>query len=99
MCYMSVLILTRFFSMCGTCIVRTASDSRIKMLCYADFNITAQVDESVLHIWIKTQEVIDYVCCTCFVSTSNYSRIFFKCFVAQTFTYNAQVDECVTCLF
>ena len=27
---------------------------------------TAQVDESVLHIWIETQQVIDYVCCTCF---------------------------------
>ena len=39
MCYMSVLILTRFFSMCWTCFVRTACDSRIKMLCYVDFNI------------------------------------------------------------
>ena len=56
---------------------------------------TAQVDESVLHIWIRTQEVIDYVCCTCFVSTSNYSRIFFKCFVTQTLTNIAQVNESV----
>ena len=54
---------------------------------------TAQVDESVLHIWIETQQVIDYVCCTCFVSTSNDSRIFFKCFVTLTLTYTAQVDE------
>ena len=37
---------------------------------------TAQADESVLHIWIETQQVIDYVCCTCFVITSNDSRIF-----------------------
>ena len=56
---------------------------------------TAQVDESVLHIWIETQQVIDYVCCTCFVITSNDSRIFFKCFVTQTLTYIAQVDESV----
>ena len=60
---------------------------------------TAQVDESVLHIWIETQQDIEHVCCTCFISTSNDSRIFLKCFVAQTLTYNAQVDESVTCLF
>ena len=59
----------------------------------------AQVDESVLHIWIETQQVSEYVCCTCFMSTSNDSRIFFKCFVAQTLTYTAQVVESVTCLF
>ena len=53
---------------------------------------TAQVDESVLHIWIETQQAIDYVCCTCLVSTSNYS-LFFKCFVTPTLTYIAQVDE------
>ena len=56
---------------------------------------TAQVDESVLHIWIETQQVIDYVFCTCFVSTSNDSRILFKCFVTQTLTYTAQVEESV----
>ena len=56
---------------------------------------TAQVDESVLHIWIETQQVIDDVCCTCFVSTSNDSRMFLKCFVTQTLTYTAQVDESV----
>ena len=56
---------------------------------------TAQVDESVLHIWIETQQVIDYVFCTCFVRTSNDSRIFFKFFVTQTLIYTAQVDESV----
>ena len=56
---------------------------------------TAPVGESVLHIWIETQEVIDYVCCTCIVSTSNDSRILFKCFVTQTLTYTAQVEESV----
>ena len=37
---------------------------------------TAQVDESVLHFWIEIQQGIEYVCCTCFVSTSNDLRIF-----------------------
>ena len=37
---------------------------------------TARVDECVLHIRIETQQVADYVCRTCFVSTSNDSRIF-----------------------
>ena len=60
---------------------------------------TAQVDESVLHIWIETQEIIDYVCCKCFVITSNDSRIFFKCFDTQTLTYITQFDESVACLF
>ena len=55
---------------------------------------TAQVDENVLHIWIETQQAIDYVCCTCFVSTSNDSR-FFTCFVTPTLTYTAHVDESV----
>ena len=32
-CYMSVLILTRFLSMCWTSFARTASSSSIKMLC------------------------------------------------------------------
>ena len=36
----------------------------------------AQVDESLLHICIETQQVIEYVSCTCFVSTTNDSRIF-----------------------
>ena len=60
---------------------------------------TAQVGESMLHIWIETQQVIDYVCCTCFVSTVNDSRIFLKCFITQTLSYITQVDESVTCLF
>ena len=55
----------------------------------------AQVDESVLHFWIETQQGIEYVCYTCLVSTSNVSRIFLKCFVTQTLTYIAQVDESV----
>ena len=54
----------------------------------------AQVDESVLHICIKTQEVIDYMCCSCFVSTSSDSRIF-KCFVTPTLTYTSHVTESV----
>ena len=37
---------------------------------------TAQVDESELHICIKTQQVINYMFCTCFVSTPSDSRIF-----------------------
>ena len=53
---------------------------------------TAQVDESVLHICIETQQVIYYMCCTCFVSTSSDSRIF-KCFATPTLKYTAQVDE------
>ena len=56
---------------------------------------TAQVDEGVLHICIKTQQVIDYMCCSCSVSTSGNSRIFFKRFVTPTLTYAAQVDESV----
>ena len=60
---------------------------------------TAPVDESVLHMWIETQQVIEYVCCACFVNTSNDSRIFLKCFVKQTLAYIAQVDETVACLF
>ena len=59
---------------------------------------TALVDESVLHIWIETQQVIDYVCCTCFVSTSDDS-LFLKCFVTRTLAYIAHVEESVTCLF
>ena len=54
---------------------------------------TAQDDESVLHIWIETQQVIDYVCCTCFLSTSNDSRIFLNALLRLTLTYIAQVDE------
>ena len=33
------LILTRFFCRCCTSFVNTVSDSRIKMVCYANFNI------------------------------------------------------------
>ena len=56
---------------------------------------TAQVDESVLHVCIETKQVIDYVCCTCFVSTSNYSRIFVKCLFTPILTYAAHVDESI----
>ena len=70
--------------------------------CYVTTTLTytAQVDESVLYFWIETQQGIEYVCCTCFVSTSNDSRIFFKCFVTQTLTYIAQVrGRCDTYLY
>ena len=56
---------------------------------------TVQVDESVLHICIETQQVIDCMCYNCFVSTTSDSRIFFKCIVTPTLTYTAQVDESV----
>ena len=96
-CYMSLLILARFFSMCWTCFVRTASDSRIKVLCYADFNIhrssrrkcVTYLDWNSRGYWLCVLYLL--------VITSNDSRILFKCFVSQTLTYIAQVDECVTC--
>ena len=48
----------------------------LKCLVTPTLTYTAQVDESVLHIWIENQQGIEYMCCTCFVSTSNDLRIF-----------------------
>ena len=96
MCYISVLKLNRSLIICvelalyGLLVIRV-----LKCFVMPTLTYTAQVDESVLHIWIETQQVIDHVCCTCFVSKSNDSRIFFKCSVTQTLTYTAQVDESV----
>ena len=67
----------------------------LKCFVAATLTYTAQVDENVLHVCIETKQVIDYVCCTCFVSTSNDSRIFLKCLDTPTLTYTAQVDESI----
>ena len=75
-CYMSVLILTRFGNICvelafyGLLVTRVLKFFVTPTLAY-----TAQVDESLLHICIETQQVIDYKCCTCFVMTASDSRI------------------------
>ena len=74
---MSVLILTRFATVCVSFPLEGLLGTRVlKRLVTPTLTYTAQVDESVLHIWIETQEVIDYLCCTCFVITSIDSRIF-----------------------
>ena len=97
---MSVLILTRFWNICVklalygllvTCVLKRSVTPTL--------TFTAQVDESVLHICIETQQVIDYMFCTCCVCTSSDSRIFFKSVVMPTLTYTSQVDKSVTCLF
>ena len=99
-CYISVLKLNRLLIIC----VELAFDRLLvlrikKRFVMQSLTYTAQVDESVLHISIETQQVIDYMCCTCFASTSSDWHIFFKSFVTPTLTYTAQVVECVTCLF
>ena len=100
MCQISVLILTRFWNICVELALYGLQVTRVlKRFVTPTLTYTAQADESAIHICIETQQVIDYMCCTCFVSTSSDSRIFFKCFVTPTLTYTAQVDESVTCLF
>ena len=60
---MSVLILTRFWNICvelalhGLLVTRVSQYFVTQTLTY-----TAQVDESVLHICIEAQQVIDYMC-------------------------------------
>ena len=92
-CYMSLLILTRFYSMCWTCFVRTASDSSIKMLCYADFNI----HRSSRRKWVTYLDwnSTGYWLCVLYLLCKyvKWFAYFFKCFVTQTLTYIAQVDE------
>ena len=59
---MSVLILTRFWNICvelalyGLLVIRV-----LKCFVTPTLTYTAQVDESVLHICIEAQQVIDYV--------------------------------------
>ena len=84
--------------MCCTCYVRTASDSRIKMLFFADFNIYRFSRRTCVTSVLKLNRLL-IMCCTCFVSTSSDSRIFLKCFDRPTLTYTAQVDESVLHLF
>ena len=100
MCYISVLKLNRLLIICvELALYRLLVIRVLKCFVGPTLTYTAQVDESVLHTCIETQQVIDYMCCTCFVGTSSDSRIFFKCFVTPMLTYSAQVDESVTCLF
>ena len=74
---MSVVIPTRFSTVCVDFPLEGLPGTRgLKCFVTPTLTYTAQVDESVLHIWIETQQAIDYVCCTCFVSTTNDSRIF-----------------------
>ena len=74
---MSDLTFTRLLSICvelalyGLLVTRVLKCFVTPTLAY-----TAQVDESVLHICIETQQVIDYMCCTCIVSSSSDSGIF-----------------------
>ena len=96
---MSVFILTRFWNICVELALYGLLVTRVlKCFVMPTSTYTAQVDESVLHICIDTQQVNDYMCCTCFVCTSSDSRIFFKSVVMPTLTYTSQVDESVTCL-
>ena len=92
---MSVLKLTRFFSMCWTCIVRTVGDSRIKMLCYADFNIHRSSRRKCVTclFWNST----GYWLCVLYLLCKDvyWFAYFFKCFVTPTLTYTDQVDESV----
>ena len=75
-CYMSDLILTRLFIICVVLALSVRLVNRVlKCFVTPTLTYTAQVDESVLHICIETQQVIDYMRCTCFVSTSSDSRI------------------------
>ena len=97
---MSVLILTRFWNICVEIALYGLLVTRVLKCCVTPtLAYTAQVDDSVLHICIETKQVIDYMCCTWFVSTSSDWRIFFKSFVMPTLTYTSQDDESVTCLF
>ena len=76
-CYISVLKRNRLLIICVVLSLYIRLVKRV-LKCFVApiLPYTAQVDESVLHVSIETKLVIDYVCCTCFVSTSNDSRIF-----------------------
>ena len=60
---MSVLILTRFWNICVELALYGLLVTRV-LKCFVTQTLTyaAQVDESVLHICIHTQHVIDYMC-------------------------------------
>ena len=61
---MSVLILARFWNICVELAWYGLLVTRV-LKCYATptLTYTAQTDETVLHICIETQQVIDYMCC------------------------------------
>ena len=62
---MSVVILTRFSTVCVDFPMEGLLGTRVlKYFVTPTLTYTAQVDESVLHIWIETQQAIYYVCCT-----------------------------------
>ena len=95
---MSVLILTRFWNICVELALYGLLVTRVlKCFVMPTLTYTAQVDESVLHIWIETQQVIEYVCCTSFVRTASDSRIKMLCY-ADFKIYRSSRRKCVTCL-
>ena len=67
---MSVLILFRFWNICVDLALYGLLVTRVlKCFVTPTLTYTAQVDDSVLHICIEAQQVIDYMCLTCFVTT------------------------------
>ena len=73
---MSVLTLTRFWNICVELALYGLLVTRVlKCFVTPTLTYTAQGDDSVLHICIETQQVVDYMCCSCFVSL--LIRVFF----------------------
>ena len=69
---MSVLILTRFWNIYVELAFYGLLVTRV-LKCFVTLTLTytAQVDDSVLHICFETQQVIDYMCLTCIVTTAS----------------------------
>ena len=60
---MSIMILTRFWNICVELALYGLLVTRV-LKCFVTQTLTyiAQADESVLHICIEIQQVIDYMC-------------------------------------
>ena len=96
---MSVLILTRFWNICVELALYGLLVTRVlKCFVTPTLTYTAQADESVLNICIETQQVIDYMCQTCFVTTASDSRIKTLC-DADINIHRSSRRKCVTYLY
>ena len=62
-CYMSVVIPTRFSTVCVDFPLEGLLGTRV-LKCFLTPTVTyaAEADETMLHICIETQQVIDYMC-------------------------------------
>ena len=65
---------------CWTCFVSTASDSRIKITCYADFNIHRLSRRKCYMSALTLTRFLEYVCWSCFVRTASNSRFKILCY-------------------